>query len=57
VKRVRELASRLEASGQTPADFEKGRGPSALPGDAAQRELKDAFAELCRRMEEDFARA
>ena len=54
VRRVRELVAYLETSGWTRGDFQLKR-PAALaraPGTRAA----EAFAELARRLEEDFAR-
>jgi hypothetical protein len=56
VRRVRELAADLEASGLSPGDFEGE--PSKVDGGGREGSLaRRAFAELTRRLEEDFARA
>jgi Fe-S-cluster containining protein len=52
VRRIRELVAALEAEGLTPRDFEPGRRtsrPSVL--------AIEMFAELTKRLEDDFARA
>jgi uncharacterized protein len=53
VRRVRELLRALDASGMKPADFE-GEPSAEARGAAGAHE---AYLELTRRLEEDFARA
>jgi Fe-S-cluster containining protein len=55
VRRVRELASYLEASGRTPTDFDGEQ--SAMPCVAEHGLARQAYFELRQRLEEDFARA
>ncbi len=52
VRRVRELVATLEASGLAPADLE-----DAAARGGADDALASAYAELTRRLEDDFARA
>jgi uncharacterized protein len=53
VRRVRELAEHLKAHGLRPDDFDPKRSDRRKPSAQA----KAAFAELMKRLEEDFARA
>jgi Fe-S-cluster containining protein len=55
VRRVRDLVHRLEASGWTAGDFSEsdGSGPLSRDREAAM----EAYRELIRSLEEDFARA
>jgi Fe-S-cluster containining protein len=55
VRRVRDLAASLEASGLVPSDFESG--PSAGPVDPRVARAMPAYLELTRSLEEHFARA
>jgi Fe-S-cluster containining protein len=52
VQRVRQLVAELQAAGLSPADFDDAGRPSPSNPSAMR-----AYAELQRRLEEDFARA
>jgi Fe-S-cluster containining protein len=56
VRRVRELVALLDAEGISAADFDGDAGAIRARGAEGAR-LVEAFAELSRRLEEDFARA
>ena len=56
VRRVRELVSLLDAAGVSPADFD-GDATAIRARGAEGASLEQAFGELSRRLEEDFARA
>ncbi|AKU98700.1 hypothetical protein AKJ09_05364 [Labilithrix luteola] len=53
MQRVRQLVADLQAQGLSPTDFEADPGNPSRPSESA----KLAYAELMRRLEEDFARA
>jgi len=56
VRRVRELVALLDAAGISAADFD-GEADTIRARGAEGARLVEAFAELSRRLEEDFARA